>query len=54
MGEIRNKALPKIIPTIPPSEVKMIECHSNLSFMKIIANEETPIPIISKKNQNMF
>jgi hypothetical protein len=36
---------PKMMPAIPPSEVKMIECHSNLSFIKMMAKEDTPIPL---------
>jgi hypothetical protein len=37
-----------MIPVIPPSEVKMMECHSSFSFMKMMANDETPIPANSK------
>ncbi len=36
---------PKMIPTIPPIDVKMMECHSSLSFMKKMANEDTPMPV---------
>ena len=36
---------------VPPSEVKMMECHSNRSFMKTMANEETPIPGTKKYNR---
>ncbi len=36
------------MPAIPPSEVKMIECHSNLSFIKMMAKEDTPIPLNDK------
>ena len=42
--------LPKMTPIVPPSEVKMMECHSNRSFMKTMANEETPIPGAKKYN----
>jgi hypothetical protein len=43
-SQFKHGSLPNIMPAIPPREVNIIECHSSLSFMKMMANEETPIP----------